>query len=126
MNLEHVAINVPEPGKMAEWWSERFGMKIVLANTTAPFIHFISDGQGSMLELYSNPDADIPDYSEIHPQTLHIAFVTDTIEEERQRLIDEGATPVGEITPLGTNLLAFFRDPWGVPFQLVKRQSPLE
>lgn len=125
MNLEHVAINVPEPAKMAAWWCERFGMTTVLANKDAPFIHFISDGQGSMLELYYNTDAPIPNYDDIHPQTLHIAFVTDQIESERQRLIDEGANPVGEISVLGTNLLAFFRDPWGVPFQLVQRQNPL-
>lgn len=125
MNLEHVAINVPDPGAMAQWWSERFDMKIVLASTEAPFIHFISDGNGSMLELYCNQDAPIPNYSDIEPQTMHIAFVVDDIEGERKRLIGEGADPVGEIAPMGTNLLAFFRDPWGVPFQLVKRQSPL-
>lgn len=126
MNLEHVAINVPDPGAMAEWWCQRFGMKTLLASPDAPFIHFISDGQGSMLELYYNEDAPIPDYTDIHPQTLHIAFVVDDIEGERQRLLDEGAAPVGEISPMGTNLLAFFRDPWGVPFQLVKRQNPLQ
>ena len=79
-----------------------------------------------MLELYNNQDAPMPDYFDIHPQTLHIAFVVEDIEGDRQRLIDAGAEPVGEISTVGTNLLAFFRDPWGVPFQLVKRQNPLQ
>lgn len=126
MKLEHVAINVPEPQALANWFAEHMGMRIVLAQETSPFMHFVADESGSMLELYSNPAAPLPDYANIHPINLHIAFSSNDIEADRARLIAAGATPVGEITTSAAgDQLAFFRTPWQVPFQLVQRRRPL-
>ncbi len=126
MKLEHVAINVPDPAAMARWWGEHLGMRTVLASQDSPYIHFIADEAGSMLELYNNPAAPMPDYASMNPFNLHIAFSSADIEADRQRLIAAGATPVGEITttPAGDKL-AFLRDPWQVPFQFVQRKKPL-
>jgi len=127
MNLEHVAINVPEPAKTAQWWAENLGMEIVLASDTSPYMHFVADSpRQSMMEFYNNPSAPMPDYSQINPFNLHIAFTATNIEADRQKLLDAGATSVGDITtnPDGTRL-AFLRDPWNVPFQLVQRPKPL-
>ncbi|HXF64905.1 MAG TPA: VOC family protein [Caldilineaceae bacterium] len=126
MKLEHVAINVPEPQALANWFAEQMGMRIVMAQETSPFMHFVADESGSMLELYSNPAAPLPDYANIHPINLHIAFSSNDIEADRARLIAAGATPVGEIaTTAAGDRLAFFRTPWQVPFQLVQRRRPL-
>jgi glyoxylase I family protein len=127
MKLEHVAINVPEPAKMAQWWADNLGMEVVLASDKSPYMHFIADTpRQSMLELYNNPNAPMPDYSQTNPFNLHIAFTSNSIEADRQKLLDGGATAVGDITtnPDGTKL-AFLRDPWSVPFQLVQRAKPL-
>ena len=71
------------------------------------------------------PEA-IPDYAAMNPFTLHLAFSVDDIAGEHQRLLDAGATAEGPIatTPAG-DLLAFLRDPWGTPLQLVRRKTPL-
>jgi len=125
MNLEHVAINVPEPAAMSKWYAENLGMRIVMESNESPYMHFISDDAGSMLELYNNPAAPMPDYPNMNAFNFHIAFASDNIEADRDRLVAAGAT-AGEITstPRGDKLL-FLRDPWQIPFQFVQRSAPL-
>ena len=126
MRLEHVAINIKEPALLAGWLVENLGMRIVVSSSQAPYMHFVADESGSMIELYSNPVAPLPDYSKIDPFNLHFAFASDNIEADRQRLIEAGASAVGEITVTPANdKLAFFRTPWQEPFQLVQRKTPL-
>jgi glyoxylase I family protein len=126
MKLEHVAINVPDAQAFVKFFADNLGMRVVMSNTTSPFMHFIADEDGSMLEIYSNPAAPMPDYTAIHPLNLHLAFSSSDIEADRARLLAAGAEAFGEIstTPAGDKL-AFFRGPQSVPFQLVQRQKPL-
>jgi catechol 2,3-dioxygenase-like lactoylglutathione lyase family enzyme len=127
MKIEHVAINVPDARETAAWYAEHLGLKIVRKVDQPPYMHFLADESGqSMLEIYANTEAGIPDYPAMHPQNLHIAFVVDDIESELNRLLAAGATPEGGInpTPAGDKLV-FFRDPWGVPLQLVQRKTPM-
>lgn len=126
MTLEHVALNLPDPKTAAEWYAEHLNMRIVKSSDTAPFIHFLADASGSMLELYHNPSGAVPTYPDMSPYTLHLAFAVEAVEAERDRLVAAGASVVGDIetTPAGDTLL-FLRDPWGVVLQLVKRASPL-
>lgn len=125
MKIEHFAINVPEPAAMAKWYAENLGMRIVVASDSSPYMHFIADDAGSMIELYNNPAAPMPDYPNMSPFNFHTAFTTADIEAERDRIVAAGAT-AGEITqtPRGDRLL-FLRDPWQIPFQFVQRSSPL-
>lgn len=126
MKLEHIALNLPDPRAAASWYAEQFGLKIIKADTTAPFVHFLSDEGGSLLEVYSNAGGAVPDYAAQSPFTLHLAFSVDDLEATRDQLLQNGATPAGEPqdTPAGDRLL-FLRDPWGVALQLVKRNKPL-
>ncbi len=125
MKLEHVAINVPEPAAMAKWYAENLGMRIVVASTESPYMHFIADDVGAMMELYNNPAAPMPDYPNMSPFNFHMAFSSGDIEAERERLVAAGAT-AGEITSTARgDKLLFLRDPWQIPFQFVQRSSPL-
>jgi glyoxylase I family protein len=126
MKLEHVAVNVPDAQAFVKWYVDNLGMRVVLANPAPPFMHFIADEEGSMLEIYSNTTVPMPDYPAMHPANLHIAFSSSDIESDRARLLSAGAEAFGEITvtPAGDKL-AFFRDPQSVPFQLVQRKKPL-
>jgi glyoxylase I family protein len=126
MKLEHVAINVPDPAAQAEWFVQHLGMRMVVAGTTPPYMHFVVDEAGSMLELYNNSAAPMPDYANMNPFNLHIAFASDNIEADRERLLAAGATAAGEITTSAAgDKLCFLRTPWYVPFQFVQRQKPL-
>ena len=70
MKLEHVAINVPDPAEFSQWLVTNLGMRIVVANTAAPFAHFLADEAGSMIELYNNSAAPMPDYHAMNPFNL--------------------------------------------------------
>ena len=126
MKLEHVAINVPDPAGQAEWFVQHLGMRIVMASTASPFMHFVADDVGTMIELYNNTSAPMPDYANINPFNLHFAFLSTAIEQDRARVLAAGATPVGEITTNAVgDKLCFLRTPWHVPFQFVQRAKPL-
>ena len=126
MNLEHVAINVPNVLEQVQWWREHLGLRIVSAGDVAPYMNFVTDDSGSMVELYSNDEMEPLDFAQINPFNLHFAFSVDDMEGERERLIQAGATPDGEInnTPSGDKL-CFLRDPWNVTVQLVQRKTPM-
>ncbi len=126
MKLEHIAFNVPDPQAAARWYTEHLGLEVVRAGTAAPFPHFLSDGAGGVLEFYHNTGGAVLEYRDLHPFTLHIALLCEDIEADRERLLAAGAEAEGEIdtTPAGDRL-AFLRDPWGVPLQLVERATPL-
>ena len=127
MKIEHIAFNVPEPVKAAQWYVEHLGMRIVRSIDEPPYIHFLADSAGQgVLELYCDPRAAVPDYGAMKPFMLHIALMVEDIDETRARLVLAGAKADGETmtTPAGDQL-AFVRDPWGVTLQLVRRAKPL-
>jgi hypothetical protein len=79
-----------------------------------------------VVEVYHRPEAGVPDYRAMDPLVLHLAFTTSDMAGTRARLLSAGATGAGEVTvtPAGDEL-AFLRDPWGLPIQLVRRARPL-
>jgi glyoxylase I family protein len=126
MNIEHVAINVSEPRKVAGWYVKHLGMKVVKEMEDAPFTHFLADSSGQvMLEVYNNPPDQVPDYSRMDPLLLHLAFVSDDPGADKNRLMKAGAKLVKEEFPeVGTHLV-MLRDPWGLAIQLCKRGTPM-
>ena len=127
MKIEHVAFNVENAAEAAKWYAENLGLKIVRSMTESPYIHFLADGEEeSMLEFYSNPAAIVPDYAAMSPLILHIAFTVDDIDSVRNRLVEVGATAVGDTTSMPNgDQLAIVRDPWGLAVQLVARVEPM-
>jgi glyoxylase I family protein len=126
LNVEHVALNVPEPAAMAAWYVENLGMRIVRQSNAAPYIHFVADAAGrTVIELYSNPVDPIPDYPSMHPLRLHVAFATSDPDGARSALVAAGASFVDEMTREDGTRLLMLRDPWGLAIQLCKRAEPL-
>lgn len=127
MNIEHVALNVPDPVAMARWYVAHLGMRVLRQLAEAPFTHFLADAAGrAVLELYGNTKVDMPNYAAWDPLTLHVAFHSEDIAKDRQRLLQAGASAAAGITvtPAGDEM-TFLRDPWGVGLQLIKRARPL-
>ncbi len=123
LKFEHFAINVADPVGMARWYVDHLGMKITRQGEGPVYMHFLADVTGrTVIEIYNSPPDLVPDYPNQHPQVLHIAFAAEDIEADRQRLIDAGATPTGEIGTTGAgDRLAMMRDPWGFALQLTQR-----
>lgn len=127
MRIEHIALNVPDPAAMAEWYGRHLGMRIVRRVDGPPHTRFLADDAGrTVLEFYRQDAVPLPDYFQQDPLTLHIAFLSDAIDEDRLRLLAAGAKGTGDIktTPAGDRM-TFLHDPWGVAVQLVTRVEPL-
>jgi len=127
MKLEHTAYQVSDPRAIAEWYVRHLGMTIKRAQDAPPFGHFLADSAGAtMLEFYCHPAVDVPEYRQIDPLRLHVAFTADDVAADRARLLAPGATAVGElqVTPSGDRV-AMLRDPWGFAIQLVNRADPM-
>jgi catechol 2,3-dioxygenase-like lactoylglutathione lyase family enzyme len=127
IRLEHVAINVQDPPAMVKWYCDNLGMKIVRKGPPPANMHFISDAGGNMmLELYNNPPDEVPDYPNMNPLSLHIAFMVDDVKAIMKKLMAAGATIAVDrsTTPAGDELV-ILRDPWGVPIQFLKRAKPM-
>lgn len=127
MHLEHIAINVPDPDAMAQWYVANLGMRIVRHTPVPNKTYFLADStNSSVIEIYQNPAAPVPDYSTIAPLVLHFAFNVDDIDAEVARLTTAGAQLFAPIdTTPANDRLAFLRDPWQVTIQLVQRAVPL-
>jgi uncharacterized glyoxalase superfamily protein PhnB len=127
VKIEHAAIQVQDPIAVARWYVEHCGLTVKRAQSEPPFGHFLADqGDAVMLEIYNNPKATVPDYRQMDPLVLHIAFAVDDVSRVRARLVAAGASPEGEvqITAAGDHM-AMLRDPWGLAIQLVRRAVPM-
>ncbi|MFV0366135.1 MAG: VOC family protein [Mangrovibacterium sp.] len=126
MKIEHFALNVSDSVAMAEWYVENLAFKMVKAGSDAPFVRFIADADGCMLELYSNSSAPTFDFSQVHHLSLHLAFESDCPETDQKRLEAAGASFVEKVeTPDGDTLI-MMKDPWGVAVQLCKRSQRMQ
>jgi glyoxylase I family protein len=126
MKLEHVALQVEDPGAFARWYTEQLGMRVVRTGEPPGQARFLADDAGaSILEVYAGA-LPVPDYASMDPLLLHVAFATGDVEAARRRLIEAGATAVGDVTvtPAGDRF-AMLRDPWGLALQLACRVRPL-
>ena len=127
VRFEHVALNVADPIKMAKWYVDNLGMKVLREGPAPINARFLADSGGNMmLELYHNPPDAVPNYAAMDPLLLHVAFMVDDVDATRQKLIAGGATPAGEVTttPAGDKL-AMLRDPWGLAIQFLRRADPM-
>jgi len=127
IRLEHVALNVPDPVKMGDWYRRNLNMKIFRPGPPPENPRFICDEQGNMmLEIFHHSTAKLPDYHKLDPFTLHIAFMTDDVKALRAKLIAAGATPLKKVNVTSSgDEITMLRDPWGITIQLVKRAQPM-
>lgn len=127
MKIEHVAMNVPDPSAIAEWYVANMGMQVVRQSGPPTHTTFLADGDlETVLELYCFEDAPLPDYATQDPMVLHLAFYISGAVDAAKRLVAAGANLIGEPrTTRSGDTLIFLRDPWGIALQLVERTKPL-
>lgn len=126
MKIEHFALNVSEPAAMAAWYEENIQLKIVRKYEDKADTHFLADSSGdTVLEIYNNPPDEVPDYKNMNPLIVHLAFVSKDAEADKQRLLKAGATFVEDVKPADGSLLVMMKDPWGVSIQLCQRAKAM-
>ncbi len=127
MNIEHFAINVADIHGIVDWYTKNLGLTVVRSNANWPYEHFLADdNKHVVIEFYQREQQEVIDYGSMSVFTYHIAFATDDIEAEIERLVAAGGTNGGDIvtTPSGDRL-GFVRCPWGITIQLAQRVNPL-
>ena len=126
MKLEHFALNVENPPAMTAWYSEHLGMQVVRQMQEAPYTTFLADESGRiMVEIYKNPVDEVPDYRGMNPLLVHLAYVSEKPDEDKERLVKAGATFETEMHLEDGSHLVMLRDPWGLALQLCKRGTPM-
>ena len=110
---------------MADWYVKHLGAKIARAGGPPVNGRFLVLG-GVMLEIYNNPAVSVPDYASTNPLHLHLAFSSENLRADRDRLVKAGARVVDDVstTPGGDEIM-MLRDPWNVPIQFVKRKEAM-
>ncbi len=127
MKIEHIAYLAENPKAVKDWYISNLNFSLVREKGDVNDTFFLGDESGNvMVEIYKNPTIPVPDYAEMHPLILHLAFVSTDPTIDSERLKKAGATMVGEIetTPNGDRL-AMMRDPWGFAIQLCNRAEPM-
>lgn len=126
MKLEHFALNVEDPQAMADWYVAHLGLKVVKQQKEAPFMTFLADDSGRiMIEIYRNPANEVPPYRTMNPLLVHLAFVSENPDNDRDRLLQAGASLASEQKLEDGSHLVMLRDPWGLAVQLCKRGTPM-
>jgi len=122
MKLEHFALDVPEPSAFIDWWCANLGFR-----RSAPGSAFIMDDTGTMgLEIYRTGETpEAPDYRAMHAMTLHVAFVSNDVKADVDRLVAAGAKLEQLQVENPAFHMAILRDPWGVAVQLCKREKSI-
>ena len=127
LRFEHLALNVADPQRVANWYVENLGMRVVRQGGPPSFTNFVADDEKHMMiELSANAAAPTLDLSKFNTVSLHFAFVVDDVRSLRTGLTEAGATLAEEIreTNAGDQVLVL-RDPWGFPIQFIKRTVAL-
>lgn len=126
MKIEHFAFNVSEPIAMSQWYEQNLGMKIVKQSMQAPYMTFLADNSGRvMIEIYKNPVDEVPDYKNMNPLIVHLAFVSEDPPADKERLLAAGADLISEDEFDDGSHLVMMRDPWGFAIQFCKRGTPM-
>jgi glyoxylase I family protein len=127
VKLEHVALQVEDPVAVARWYVDHLGLTVARAQEESPFGHFLADeGRSVLIEIYRNPKASLPDYRQMDPLLLHLAFSAEDVAGTRTRLLEAGATTESEVqVNEAGDEMAMLRDPWGVAIQIVRRKRSM-
>ena len=127
MKIEHLALQVPDPIALADWYVQHLGLSVARSTGEPTHTRFLLDSGGTvMLEVYRHPKAAVPDYGRVNPLQLHLALQSDDPAADRDRLLKAGAKLTDDVqtTPNGDRLV-MLRDPWGIAVQLVHRATPM-
>ncbi len=127
LKIEHAAWSVEEPACAADWYVAHLDMQIVRSGGEPAHARFLADSTGRvLLEIYNNPQVQIPDYRGVDPLIIHLAFSVEDVKAECERLVAAGATVHAPYENMGNgDEMAMLRDPWGFPIQILKRAEPM-
>lgn len=123
MRIEHFAIYAEDTVALADWYCEKFGLKVVFRNEQQPPTFFVADGEGMAIEIIGRPPRAQPiDFGDV----FHFAFLVDDFDKTLADLQAKGVEFEDELQFAGGAVrLCYFADPAGNRGQIVYRAEPL-
>ena len=124
--LEHSAIPARDTRALAQWYCDRFGLKIVFEGPPELHICIARGDKGSAVEIVPVGDEDYKLPDSIGQDYRHLAFSVEDFDAAMEGLISAGVEMEEELTLFdGTVRISFGSDPEGNRFQIVWRTNPL-
>ena len=123
MRIEHLAIFAEDTVALANWYCEKFGLKIIFKGEQNPPMIFVADERGMAVEIIGRaPRTEPIDFNTV----FHFAFVVDDFDKTAEDLKQKGVPLEDEVVGAASDVrLCFFDDPAGNRVQLVWRGNPL-
>ncbi|QDU43539.1 Glyoxalase-like domain protein [Symmachiella dynata] len=123
MRIEHFAIYAEDTIELADWYCEKFGLKVVFRNEQQPPVFFVADESGMSIEIIGRPPRAQPiDFGDV----FHFAFIVDDFDATVAELTAKGVPFEDEIQFAdGAVRICYFADPAGNRGQVVYRSQPL-
>ena len=122
--IEHFAVFTNDLETLKLFYTETFGMKVIVDNSKAPVAgYFLADDAGAIVEIIARPArTPAPDTR----YACHIAFLVGDYEASRKAMQARGAKFETE-TEVANEAMktGFFNDPAGNRVQIVWRALPL-
>ena len=123
MYIEHPGIAARDPGKLARWYIDTLGMKLL--RRAGPETFFIGFERGACMEIYA-ARSDAPPIADNYVRGLtHVAFYTEDFEKTRRALLEKGVQPAAEPVLRDDLKLLLMRDPEGNLFHITSRDAEL-
>lgn len=122
--IEHFAIFTHDLDALRDFYTEVFGLRILLDNSLAPVRgYFLTDDAGSVIEIIERPPHQPPPPTRY---TCHVALWVDDYDSVRRSLEDRGAIFEEDSEVRSDSFrTGFFADPAGNRTQIVWRSRPL-
>ena len=117
--LQAIALDCPDPVRLAEFYAELLGGEIVIDPDEPDWVE-VRGFEGTALGFQRVSDYQPPVWpGQQQPQQMHLDFDVDDIEADEKRVLDLGATVLERTDQLrpGTNWRVY-ADPAGHPFCL--------
>ena len=128
MKIEHIALNVPDPAAIADWYVANLGMQVVRQSGAPTYTTFLADSDGdTILELYRFDERAAARLRRAGSDGAALGLL---LHERRRAGQSSSPRPARQLqgeprATDGGDTLIFLRDPWGIALQLVERSRPL-
>ena len=123
ITLEHIGIPARDTRRLAEWYRDKLGFKIIFDSKTDPPVFFVQDGNGMAIEIVPpGPDGKVE-----NAHSTHFALISEDYEKTIAELEQKGIEfePEMDNPFFGGTRIRFFTDPEGHRHQVIWRKESL-
>ena len=124
--IDHFAISSTDTTKLTNWYVSVLDFQIIYTGPNVPPTYMIRARNGTVIEIISAPNPDLPVGDRDAHGFHHFALASDDFDSDYEKLKSQDVEMMGEpAAGAGGAKIAFMKDPEGNIFQLADRSKPL-